>query len=281
MVDFIVSKSEDGKRLDRVLLSKYSTGRNTVFKALRNKDIKVNGIRTSENIVLSEGDNVIAYINICDTKSSNDIFTVKFCDEDMIVVSKRQGVSVIKDEHNEFTVIDAVRQQYGNDCLLCHRLDRNTGGLLIIARSEDVYNRVVLMLENKDIIKKYICLVYGKINPTKEYICSKAWHFKDSAKSQVYISDDKKKHYKEIITRYRLIEYNEKDNTSLLEVIIDTGRTHQIRAHMAHLGYPLVGDNKYGSNSVNRQFQYKYQALWATEIRFSNDLVIKDKPEFK
>ena len=108
-------------------------------------------------------------------------------------------------------------------------------------------------------------MVYGIPNKKEERL--EAYLFKDQKKSQVYISDTFKKGYQKIITKYTVLE-KRKDNTALLDVEIETGRTHQIRAHLAHIGYPIIGDGKYGKNEINKQFGKKYQMLCSYKLKF-------------
>ena len=108
-------------------------------------------------------------------------------------------------------------------------------------------------------------MVYGIPNKKEERL--EAYLFKDQKKSQVYISDNFKKGYQKIITKYTVLE-KRKDNTALLDVEIETGRTHQIRAHLSHIGYPIIGDGKYGKNEINKQFGKKYQMLCSYKLKF-------------
>ena len=123
----------------------------------------------------------------------------------------------------------------------CHRLDRNTSGLILFAKNEISLNILLNKFKYKEIEKHYLALVYGK--PQFKHQKLEAYLFKDSHKSLVYISDVFKKGYSKIITSYTLLE-EYPNNTSLLDVEIETGKTHQIRAHLAHIGYPIIGDRK-------------------------------------
>lgn len=150
-------------------------------------------------------------------------------------------------------------------CEPCHRLDRNTCGLVIFAKNPEALTILLDKFKNREIQKHYSCLVYGKL-PKKEDTLI-AYLFKDSKKSQVYISNEQKKGYQKIITSYKVLKYIE--NTSLLDITLHTGRTHQIRAHLAHIGFPIIGDGKYGINEVNKQYKAKTQKLCSYYIKFN------------
>ena len=148
----------------------------------------------------------------------------------------------------------------------CHRLDRNTTGLVLFAKNEEALNILLDKFKNREIEKHYKALVYGI--PRKKEDTLTAYLFKDAKKSLVYISDVPKKGYEKIITSYKVISCNNKNNTSLLDVNLHTGKTHQIRAHLAHIGYPIIGDGKYGDREINKKFGYKYQQLCSRSLRF-------------
>ena len=149
---------------------------------------------------------------------------------------------------------------------LCHRLDRNTGGLVIIAKNKASHDFIIEKLESREIKKYYQCLVAGRME--KKEACLHAYLWKDAAKSRVFISDRKKTGAQEIITAYKVLKYDRDNDISRLEIELITGRTHQIRAHMAYIGHPVIGDGKYGKNTINRTFGLKRQALWAYRLKF-------------
>lgn len=260
MIKHIVQKKEENKNIERILLANYNIDKNTLYKAFRKRDIKINGKRVSNNIVLKEGDIVEAYVNIKTTK----VYDVVFENDYVLIINKKQGISVFDNAKKENSLIDIINSDFNSNYELCHRIDRNTGGLIIISKDINYTDLLKNAINNRAFKKIYKCIVWG--NAEKLLGLHKAWHFKDSEKNIVYIYKDKKKYCKEISTEVVTASYNKDNNTTELEINLLTGRTHQIRAHLAFLGHFIIGDGKYGVNEVNRLFDYKYQMLWASRL---------------
>ena len=149
---------------------------------------------------------------------------------------------------------------------LCNRIDRNTGGIVIAAKNAEALRIMNEAIREREIDKFYLCAVHGV--PKQKEATLSGYLIKDSEKNTVRIFDkNPPKGAKDIKTRYRVLA--EADGLALLEVELLTGRTHQIRAHMAHIGHPLLGDGKYGINRLDREKGYKHQALWSYRLRFS------------
>lgn len=197
-------------------------------------------------------------------------------DDRILVAVKPQGM-LVRDEgglssgmDDEPTLEELLRAQYANSGLkpgfpeLCHRLDRNTGGLVVLAKDAGALAVMERMFRIHAVRKEYRCVVEGIPRPRETEL--EAWLEKDSAESRVFIHDEPRRGASRIVTRYRTVASAE--GLSMLNVEIITGRTHQIRAHLAWIGLAIAGDGKYGRNALNRRLHLSRQALWAWRLTF-------------
>ena len=267
MRKLIVEK--DNKKIVNYIKSKFNNvPESAIYKALRQKDIRINDVKISENVSVTKGDEVTIYIKdeiLFSQNASIEKDSIVYNDENIVVVNKPKGM-LTQGTDNDIGLDKLVCNYFNNHSIRpCHRLDRNTSGLIIFAKDSESEEIILDMIRNHEISKFYRCTVLGTPIPNTKTL--KAYLFKDSKNNRVVISDEKKKGYIEIITKYTVLE-KYKNGTSLLEVELVTGKTHQIRAHLAHNGHPIIGDGKYGVNKINKKFNKDTQELQSYKLRF-------------
>ena len=236
MKNLKVDYKNAGKKLATYLTSLFPRlSINAVYKALRKKDIRLNGKRICENVEIFEDDEIQVFI-ADDVLLGNSDFKIDkvYEDENILIVNKPINVEVVGDNSLE----NRLSKDY-DFIRACHRIDRNTIGLVVFAKSEIVLEGMIELFSSQNIEKHYIACCYGL---AKDFADEYAYLFKDSKKSFVYISDQPQKASVKIHTSYRLIKKNINKKSSLINITLHTGRTHQIRAHLAHIGLPIIGD---------------------------------------
>ncbi len=266
MKNLIVDKKYNEKKLNTFLFDKFpDLKQNTLYKALRKKDIKVNNKRVSENVTIYEGDEIQVFI-VDELLENNFSLDIVYEDSNIIIINKPENIEVTGDSNSLTKYVEEYCISKGENFVQpCHRLDRNTTGIVLFAKNEKALSILLEKFKQKEIEKYYKATVYGILDKKQDTLIS--YLFKDKKKSMVYISDSPKKGYLKIITSYKVIE--EKENSSILDIKLETGRTHQIRAQFAHIGHPIIGDGKYGNNEINKKFNKKHQMLCSYKIVFN------------
>ena len=288
MKEIKIQKNDAGQRLDKFLTKALDIPQSLLYKSIRTKKIKCNRHRAEPQQILVEGDVLQCFLppDLLEKKAGvHALGSIKvkldivYEDEHLMLVNKPVGLSVHEDETTEvntlITYIQAYLYQQGEydpdremsfAPALCNRIDRNTSGIVIAAKTAEALRVMNDKIKNREIDKYYLCAVHGIPNPRSALLSG--YLVKDEKQNIVRVYDkNPPRGAKTIKTRYTVLQT--KKDSALCEVELLTGRTHQIRAHMAHIGHPLIGDGKYGHNRQDRERGQKYQALCSYKLRFS------------
>lgn len=288
MKSFIVGKNDAGKRLDKFIRQAMPTlPASLMYRYIRTKHIKVNRKKAEISTKLNEGDIVDAWISDeffedvgpkYDFLSAPANLDIVYEDENILLVDKKQGVLVHPDDKEyRDTLIGRIQHylfdkgEYNPEAensfapSLANRIDRGTGGIVIAAKNAEALRVLNEKIKEREIDKQYLAVVHG--TPSKKQATLEGYLEKNESKNKVYLKSAREGDALSIKTRYRLIA--SKNNLSLIEVDLLTGRTHQIRAHMASIGHPLLGDGKYGKLSADKKLGFTRQALYSYKLTFS------------
>ena len=290
MKTFLIQPNDSDQRLDRFLKKMLPSLPNSLlYKAIRKKQIKVNRKRCTGETRLQTGDEIAIFLpDDClqpaapaaekkSVQGNAESLSVCYEDAHLLVLYKPIGMLVHSDAgHADHCLVDnlhAYLQQKGDyhpeqeqsfAPAICNRLDRNTEGLVLAAKDAATLRELNRLIRENRIQKTYLCVLTA--TPPKQTDILHAYHWKDEKTNTVTISDRPKAGYREIITEYRVLQ--QQNGLCLAEITLHTGRTHQIRAHMAHVHAPLAGDSKYGDRRKNESLHLKHQLLCAYQLQF-------------
>ena len=262
----------DGIRLDKFLMDKLDVSRSKVQKLIDNEYILVNGNISKASYVVKLDDNIEVVSmedEVMNIEAENIPLDIVYEDEYLLVVNKPSGMVVHPGNGNyNHTLVNALMYHCNNlsgvngDIRpgIVHRIDADTSGLLLVAKNDMVHNDLAKQISEKSVVRKYVCLVHGVINEDTATIDAPIGRDKNNRKKMCVTGDNSK----DAVTNIRVLERY--SNSTLIECILETGRTHQIRVHMAYINHPVVNDPVYGYNKMDdKDFG---QMLHAKEIGF-------------
>ncbi len=288
MKELTVGPNDAGQRLDRFLAKAVPLLPTSLAqKYIRLKRIKLAGARVERDTRLKAGDVLQLYINdeFFDKPREDNAFltvatpklSIVYEDANILLVDKRPGIAVHAHDGAEYgrTLIDHIqaylyqkrewrpREEHAFAPALCNRIDRNTGGIVIAAKTAEALRILNQKIRDRELDKRYLAIVEGTPKPKEGSL--KGYLFKDAKQNRVFVSDSPKPGAKTCQTNYKVLE--SRNGLSLVECELITGRTHQIRAQFAHAGHPLLGDGKYGK--LDKRFDRSYQALYSYKLTFA------------
>ena len=287
MKSFTISKNDADQRLDKFISKSVpSLPKSLMYKYIRLKRIKVNRKRAEISTRLCEGDIVDMYISdeffekkeySYDFLKAGKELEIVFEDKNVIICNKKAGLlcHADKNEYNDNLINRVLRYLYEKGeynpeeensftPALANRIDRGTSGLVMCAKNARALRILNDKIKSREIKKYYICIVAGQMPKDEDTLT--AYLAKDESKNKVTIKPRKFEGSKKIVTKYKVIKTNK--NFSLMEIDLLTGRTHQIRAHLAYSAHPLLGDKKYGDSKLNAKSGFENQALFSYKIKF-------------
>lgn len=288
MKSCVITKNDANQRLDKFLTKSFpALPKSLMYKSIRTKNIKVNRKRAEISTRLNEGDVVDLYVKDefliekpkkYDFLSASKNLSILYEDENIMLLDKKAGILCHPDDHEFVDTLIAKIKRYLYEKgeyrpeedtsftpALVNRIDRNTGGIVIAAKTAQALRILNQKMKDRELHKFYLCVVHGKPKKTSGILEDYLW--KDEKKNRVFVTKTPQNGGKIIRTKYCVLET--KGKLSLVEVELLTGRTHQIRAHFASIGHPLLGDGKYGTNALNKQYgAYKKQFLYSYKLKF-------------
>lgn len=288
MIKFVINDNDSGQRVDKFISKALpELPKSMMYRLIRKKDIKVNGKRCEISTRLETDDIVTVYVKqeVSATKqhdmsfmNAGNTLDIVYEDDNVIIVDKPLGLdSHSNGEHNDDTLINRIKlylynkKEYLPDeessfaPALCSRLDRNTSGLVTAVKNAAALREINSAIRDGMMHKIYLCITVSPTPKNADIIT--AYHKKEESRNIARISDHPLEGYKPIKTGYETLK--QQRGLSLVKVTLFTGRTHQIRAHLSHIGAPLLGDGKYGDTAVNKRYGVFYQALCAYGLEFA------------